>query len=137
LAQPVALGRLSGTGLVGASRCRDEENARALRRMVVPGLRLANALPGLEPLDGQLLIRIREPGTRLPSAGALPILGIVLPRHRDDASQLVAHTVERRVIEALPQPPLEFLAGQLRTRLLLAHRGCWWFCLVAGQDATL
>src|SRR3954452_14659349 len=52
-------------GQVCSGRAVDDKNARLLVRIVVPPLRLPNGGAGIDPIDGNLVVRIGEVRARL------------------------------------------------------------------------
>jgi hypothetical protein len=88
----------------------DHENARRPRRIFLFALRLLNPVARLQPFDGQLEIGIGKAGSRFPGARALAVVVVRLPGDIDDMIEVRGDPVERRIVKALPEASLEFLA---------------------------
>ena len=119
LDQAKGLGHLAGAGLVVPRGAADQQDASGPAGVVMLPLRPPIAIARVEPLDGQLELRIGETWTRLPRPRALAILVVVRPGHVGEPVDLAADLIEGRVAEALEEPAGELVARQLGASLSL------------------
>ena len=113
LGEAKGLGRLARTRLVRSRGGGDEQHASPAGRAVMTRLRLADAFPRLEPLQRQLEFGIREARTGFLRSRALSVVRVSVPGDVEHLRNLLAHGVERGIVEALAQPLVELRAREL------------------------
>jgi hypothetical protein len=94
-----------------------------VRRCLSGAFRPLDRLPGLEPFDRKLEIRVGESPARRSRAGTLTILVVTLPSLVDDLFDLFFQLLEGGIVKTIADPFCEFLLRQLYAGHPLSHFG--------------
>ena len=119
--QTKRLRHLARTRLIVPRGAADEQHTAAPGEVLLLTCSVLNALARVEPLNRQIVIRVRETGAGFPRARALVVLVVRLPCDVDDIRELPLDVREPGIVEPLAKTTLEFVAGELHVTLSLAH----------------
>jgi hypothetical protein len=132
LQKPVRLGHFSGAGVLAARGAIDQQDGGAALVGMAP-LGSGNPGAGVEPVDREVVVGVREFGAGLARVRALAAVRVGVPRRSRDLVELGGERPERGVLKPIQEPLAELALAQARAWHSLARREVRHLRLLAGQ----
>ena len=103
------LRHLARTGVLGAGRAVDQEDAQGEALVLVTGLGRLHRLMRVVPVDGEIVVRVGEVRAGLAGARALARMRIGVPGGLGDLCQFILQRFERGILKLRAEAALELV----------------------------